>query len=471
MQRYSDNFIDSNGRPVKGAAVMVRTYPGNVPATLYSDNGVTTTPNPLTTDALGLFSFYAADGRYSLTITSDKTEPVTRTDFQLEDPTETPAVAKSELAADSGSSLVGFTPYGSGQLTPLVDHLTGKSVIKPTERGYWTDVGAGANIHRMRDRLFVGGGVVSSGAKIQGNNETWLTGDMGAYWFERGAQTLSLSTYGQFGGVFASRTSGQDLHNYGTAAIGVVGIANNDRTNGNGLAWGGYFEANRQAMVPAGAGTTYGVEVAVKNNNGDVVNGPYNRFPGGATVGVWLAGGGDPSYGGAGANPATAAVVIGKNGSTWNKGIVFDAAGITGTDGATGTGVAVSMAKGHVLEWQTPSSAQGATIRSDVTDTTKRTGLLFNNDQMWATAGGNLIGTIEKGGSTASYLRLISGGGGTPAQIKATSSETDADIYLNPQGSGAVRFGFHTASADAPIAGYIVIKDASGTLRKLAVIA
>jgi hypothetical protein len=41
---------------------------------------------------------------------------------------------------------------------------------------------------------------------------------------------------------------------------------------------------------------------------------------------------------------------------------------------------------------------------------------------------------------------------------------------LTPKGAGAVRFGTLTASADAPITGYITIKDSDGTVRKLAVI-
>lgn len=102
MQRYSDNFINSNGRPVSGATVTVLTYPQGAPATLYSDNGVTQMANPTTTDALGAFFFYAADGRYSLTITSDSTEPVTRTDVQLEDPRDFPGPVNAKYIGAIG---------------------------------------------------------------------------------------------------------------------------------------------------------------------------------------------------------------------------------------------------------------------------------------------------------------------------------------------------------------------------------
>jgi hypothetical protein len=137
----------------------------------------------------------------------------------------------------------------------------------------------------------------------------------------------------------------------------------------------------------------------------------------------------------------------------------------------TNTGIAISMAKGHVIEWQVTGNVQGATIHSEVDDTTKRSGMRFSNDQLRFTAAGNTIGTIEKGAGSAGYLRMISSAAGAPPQLKVTSTDTDADLLLAPQGAGTVRFGFLTANADAPITGYIGIKDAGGTFRKLAVIA
>ena len=74
MQKYINNVVGISpysylgSVPVNSASVTVSNYPGGTLATLYSDNGVTTKANPVTTDSLGNFSFYAADGRYSLTI-------------------------------------------------------------------------------------------------------------------------------------------------------------------------------------------------------------------------------------------------------------------------------------------------------------------------------------------------------------------------------------------------------------------
>lgn len=54
--------------PLIGATVTVLTNPGATPASLFSDNGVTAMTNPFNTDANGAYSFYAADGRYTVNI-------------------------------------------------------------------------------------------------------------------------------------------------------------------------------------------------------------------------------------------------------------------------------------------------------------------------------------------------------------------------------------------------------------------
>lgn len=58
----------------------------------------------------------------------------------------------------------------------------------------------------------------------------------------------------------------------------------------------------------------------------------------------------------------------------------------------------------------------------------------------------------------------------THPTLRAAGVNTDIDLVLAGKGSGNVRFGSLTANADAPVTGYITIKDAGGTIRKLAVI-
>lgn len=72
MRRYNNVVLTATGLAVAGANVLVSTAsspPGiGTPATLYSDNGLTTIGNPLSTDAYGRFGFYVQDGAYDLSI-------------------------------------------------------------------------------------------------------------------------------------------------------------------------------------------------------------------------------------------------------------------------------------------------------------------------------------------------------------------------------------------------------------------
>jgi len=59
---------------------------------------------------------------------------------------------------------------------------------------------------------------------------------------------------------------------------------------------------------------------------------------------------------------------------------------------------------------------------------------------------------------------------GSAPILSAEGTDTDIDLALTPKGTGRVQFGTHTANADVAISGFITIRDAGGTLRKLAVI-
>jgi len=66
MKRYQDFISDVNGRPLAGVNVTVYLTGTTNLATLYSDNGVTPTTNPVNSDADGFYYFYVADGVYDL---------------------------------------------------------------------------------------------------------------------------------------------------------------------------------------------------------------------------------------------------------------------------------------------------------------------------------------------------------------------------------------------------------------------
>lgn len=115
MEKYFNNVLDRNGKPIKQARVDVLGQDG-LPAQIYLDNNGTIQTQPLYTDALGYFSFYAADGHYNLTITNAGDLPVVITDVLLEDPTGDMRNARNHGAkgdgiADDTAAMTKFLTY------------------------------------------------------------------------------------------------------------------------------------------------------------------------------------------------------------------------------------------------------------------------------------------------------------------------------------------------------------------------
>ena len=121
------------------------------------------------------------------------------------------------------------------------------------------------------------------------------------------------------------------------------------------------------------------------------------------------------------------------------------------TGGATGVGVALS--------------AQGSDANIINYYSTKGTGA-----HSFFTGGGNQF-TIANVASAVNSVVVYGSATGTAVQVAALGSDTNIDLTLTPKGTGNVRFGTLTVNADAPVTGYILIKDSGGTTRKLAVIA
>lgn len=145
MQQYQNVLQDKFGNVIVGASVAVYVYGTTTPATIYSGNGTGLLPsNTVTTSSLGEFAFYAANGRYSLSITATNFVAESYSDFILYDPADIGAVTASgvaftpfstiaatnvqnaiqevvsDLAGASGSSLVGFLQSGTGAVTRTV---------------------------------------------------------------------------------------------------------------------------------------------------------------------------------------------------------------------------------------------------------------------------------------------------------------------------------------------------------------
>jgi hypothetical protein len=105
MQKYQNNVTNRAGDAVRGLQVTVNVAGGGL-ATIYSDNVGTVRSNPLTTDASGYFEFYAADGRYNITVPGGGYTDVMINDTLLG---INGAVKVVDLEADTGATLVGTT--------------------------------------------------------------------------------------------------------------------------------------------------------------------------------------------------------------------------------------------------------------------------------------------------------------------------------------------------------------------------
>lgn len=114
MQKFEQNLAASIAgalRPLAGASVTVTDNVTSLPASLYSDNGVTPLAQPVITDDTGYIGFYAADGKYTATFSGERFETFTR-QILLEDPNDDPFATVRELAAASGAASIGYLPEG-----------------------------------------------------------------------------------------------------------------------------------------------------------------------------------------------------------------------------------------------------------------------------------------------------------------------------------------------------------------------
>jgi hypothetical protein len=151
MQKYSDVVLDGSNKPVSGAIVTVTTYPAGGVATIYAADGGPPVAF-VTTDLSGRFSFYAANGHYSLTVTGSGIAPVTYNDVTLFDP--------SDLSASGGAGLVGFQQVGTGAVArKLQDEL--RESVKLTQFIQPTDTSAHQALQRAHDALPAAGGTIS----------------------------------------------------------------------------------------------------------------------------------------------------------------------------------------------------------------------------------------------------------------------------------------------------------------------
>lgn len=84
--------------------------------------------------------------------------------------------------------------------------------------------------------------------------------------------------------------------------------------------------------------------------------------------------------------------------------------------------------------------------------------------------GGGFTLRLDTVVNAVNYMKITNGAAGTSPSLSSVGAGTDLDLILTPKGTGVVQYGTHSAIAAETVTGYITIKDAGGTTRKLAVV-
>lgn len=584
MERYSNTILNKQGKPVAGAVVVVTTYPGNEPATIYAADGGPAVPS-VTSDETGRFGFYAADGHYNLSITSKDIEPVTITDVVLNDPDNdaasapfqplTPGAPPSTVGAqlshfpdvldlgavndgvvDASNALEAFWQIVRASRVNYdatsLDWVPTKFIIPPgkyrvTRSLNWTNLRAW-NVHiEAEGALFVAevnGKSVIDMCDCRGVHLSGLAIQTAAGFTPKSAIMIGPSATSTCGNNRFSnvKTAG----NFSIAACHNIGSETTlydfcywQNKVGTGYAYAGDCSHTLGATSDYVTLRSPGVPVSFTNN---AFQG--NRFANYAASGnsVYIEGTSGWAFDKMcyflcfdnatvtvrqiGVIRTAALKIAGLFETDQGAGLkhvvrfVVDDGSFSACDGFE-LDAAVPHAKTSIIKLETPAGAnltsgsfsiRSAQIKVDATyssytpklfvgaflsyagelrvrpSVTIDLSALVNMHGVIYTADATLI-TRAAAGAKHAYIisddMELSGQGmqvagsdtgaigfhpGAVPRIRSVGSAANYDLWLSGKGTGSVRFGTLTASADAAVTGYITIKDEGGTTRKLAVI-
>jgi hypothetical protein len=116
--------------------------------------------------------------------------------------------------------------------------------------------------------------------------------------------------------------------------------------------------------------------------------------------------------------------------------------------------------------WQTFQPVTDPTIIDVVT-----AGIVMpNNKGFIDNVGANELLLFTGVSSAINQMRVTNSAGGSPPILSVEGGDPNVDMFLQTQGTGVLRFGTHSALGAETVTGYITIKDAGGTTRKVAIV-
>lgn len=284
------------------------------------------------------------------------------------------------------------------------------------------------------------GGLWGGGTKI-GSTNNWLQTQLNAIagrTSEDAAEFIVLSHSGNIGGVFGSRTSDNILSAGSEGTISQASFTINDNTAAPQTSYAIYGDAIRNR----GAGTTHFFEGDIVNRGSVVDISPQSPFVTGATHNLWLASGGQVPD----AQDASSAIGIVNNGAKFRKGIVFHQTALAGADGKAGLGEAISLGKGHFLQWYNAVGNSTSAIIGAVSSATRGTKIVFDDNgfNIVNTSGDKLLNIPSINQKKPNYIQLLPASSKTSVEIRAEGPDVNVGVDLKAKGNGVV--GFYTAS-------------------------
>jgi len=339
-----------------------------------------------------------------------------------------------------------------GTATQNVKSLFGiSSSVDPGFSGNWPDVTATTRINKIRDRIQLSGGAAFTGNRF-GTQAGFVADDTaGANWAPRDSALFVAQDFGLMAITgFTSNTNINTAVGEPTQCIAISGFVIGNKAGKSSHALYGDSQFQEGSVA-------FGLELALKNKSAISITSTAYVWSAatGFTIGQHIVAGGDPSYGGANVSPVSAAINITTNtggNATFNTGIRFQRNAITGTNGYTGTGRAIVLAKGHAIEWGAGDVNHGATIRSDVSDVASNdVALIFGNNliDLNGTANMPILKLVHNPGSV-NYLEIQNRTPGSSVRLIARGTDANIDVEVVPKGTGLEASGYPGNLAATP---------------------
>lgn len=359
--------------------------------------------------------------------------------------------------------IISYTPSGTGAVATTVKAFLDSFLQYPSGQFYQN---AGAKVNRIRDRLFVGPAADNLGTNAASQPD-WLTQYQLAkgrtYGFVQTSQMAVLNgNAGQdslMGLTVGAQTTGRP--GSGSQAIGLVamGVNNANTAQSDNATWAGYFEAFRDTSV-SGNGGAYGIEIDTMNfTNATPVTDPYSQAND-QTIGIQMAsGGGFPGT----LYPTTVGINFQNNNTTFDKGIVFGSNSITGATGTSGSGVAIALGNGHMLQWYGGAGVPTSSILSNGTTQAGGIQQIFSENTLsFNNSSAKPVFKVFGVASGVNGIQALGAATGQNVQVQAIGDDTNIGLQLTPKGSGSVvvsgpmsgaAAAFTTLSASSTVSG------------------